>query len=129
LWIFYRSNTAFVGLKVKCYLSFVYVPINFIFSLEFITFQRLRMNTFTVKYSRTLHVQISLFRLKCTPFNYLCTLDVKSKQFVVANYLPMHIEEVFYNRLEIVLARGFGRTMVNDWDLGSLFVDFNPTLI
>jgi hypothetical protein len=121
-------TTALVGIKIKCYLTFTHVPINFIVFLE-IAFQRLRMNIFTVKYIRTLHVQISLFWLKCTPFNYLCTLDVKREQFVVANYLPIHIEGVFYIRFERIFARSFGRTMVNVWDVGSLFMDFNPTLI
>jgi hypothetical protein len=106
-------TTALVGIKIKCYLTFTHVPINFIVFLEIIAFQRLRMHIFKVKYIRILHVQISLFRLTCTPFNYLCTLAVKRKQFVVANYLPIHIETVFYIRFERVFARGFERTMVN----------------
>jgi hypothetical protein len=48
--------TALVGIKIKCNLTFAYVPINFIGFLEINAFQRLRMNIFTVKYIRTLHV-------------------------------------------------------------------------
>jgi hypothetical protein len=58
--------TALVGIKIKCYLTFTYVIINFIGFLEVIVFQRLRMNIFTVKYIRTLYVLISIFRQKCT---------------------------------------------------------------
>jgi hypothetical protein len=82
--------TALVGIKIKCYLTFTYVRMNFISYLEIISFQRLRMNIFTVKYFRTLHVKISLFRVKCTPSSYLFTVDMKNNQFLVANYLPIH---------------------------------------
>jgi hypothetical protein len=95
-------TTALVGIKIKCYLTFTHVPINFIFFLEIMAFQRLRMNIFTVKYIRTLHVQISIFRQKCTLCSYLFTVDVKNNEFVVANYLPIHIEKVTYRRFEHV---------------------------
>jgi hypothetical protein len=73
--------TALVGIKIKCYLMFTYVRINFIGYLEIIALQQLRRNIFTVQYIRILHLQISLFRLKCTPSSCLCTVDVKNKQF------------------------------------------------
>jgi hypothetical protein len=95
-----------VGIKIK-YLTFTYVPINFIVFLEIIAFQRLSMNIFTVKYIRTLHVQISIFRQKWTPSSYLCTVDVKNNEFVVANYLPIHIERISYRRFEHVGSKRF----------------------
>jgi hypothetical protein len=41
--------TALVGLKIKCYLTFTFVPNNFISFLEVIVFPRLKMNIFTVQ--------------------------------------------------------------------------------
>jgi hypothetical protein len=52
--------TALVTIKIKFLLTFTYVRINFIGYLEIIAFQRLKTNIFTVKYIRTLHVQISI---------------------------------------------------------------------
>jgi hypothetical protein len=66
--------TALVRIKIKCYLTITYVRINFISYLEMIALQRLKSIFFKVKYIRNLHVQISLFRLKCTPSSYLCTV-------------------------------------------------------
>jgi hypothetical protein len=58
--------TALVGLNIKFYLTFTFVPNNFISFLGVIAFQRLKMNIITGKNFRKLHVQISPFNLKNT---------------------------------------------------------------
>jgi hypothetical protein len=60
---------------------------------------------FTVQKIRTLHVQISPFRLKYTPSSCLCAVDVRNKQFMVAHFLPIHIKLVSYTRFEQVVGR------------------------
>jgi hypothetical protein len=99
--------TALVGTKIKCYLTVTYVRIKFFGSLERTAFQRLRMYIITVKYIRNLHVQILIFRQKCTPCSYLCTVDEKNNEFVVANYLPIHIERISYRQFEHLLWKRF----------------------
>jgi hypothetical protein len=99
--------TALVGIKIICLLTVTYVRINFFGYLEITTFQRMRIYIFIVQDIRNLHVQISLFSLKCTSSNYLCTWHAKSIQFVVANYLANHIEGVSYIRLERILCKRF----------------------
>jgi hypothetical protein len=68
-------------------------------------FQRLRMNTFYSKYIRNLHVQLSPFRLKYTPSSFLRAVDVRINQFVVANFLPIHLKEVSYTRFKQVVGK------------------------
>jgi hypothetical protein len=51
--------TTLVGIKIKSYLIFTFARNNFISFLEIIAFQRLRMNIFTAKNIKKLHVQIS----------------------------------------------------------------------
>jgi hypothetical protein len=46
---------------------------------------------FYSKEIRTLHVQISPFRLKYTPSSCLCAVDVRINQFVVAHFLPIRL--------------------------------------
>jgi hypothetical protein len=99
--------TALVGIKIKYYLTFIYVPLNFIGFLEIIAFQRLRMNNFKVKYIKSLHVQILIFSQKCTVCSYLCRVDVKSNEFLAANYLPIHKERISYRRFEHVPCERF----------------------
>jgi hypothetical protein len=70
------------------------------------------MNIFTVKEIRNLHVKILLFRLIYTPSSFLCAVDVRNKQFVVAHFLPIHIKGVPYTRFEQVVGRNFGRNKV-----------------
>jgi hypothetical protein len=106
--------TALVSIKIKCYLAFTYVRINFIGYVEIIAFQRLKMNIFKVQYIRTLNVQVTLFRLKCTPSSFLCTFDMKTNQFVVANYLPIHINESNRYGLNPYFGRHFG-SMFEVW--------------
>jgi hypothetical protein len=43
---------------------------------------------FYSKKIRTLHAQISPFRLKYTPSSCLCAVGVRNNQFVVAHFLP-----------------------------------------
>jgi hypothetical protein len=120
--------TALVAIKIKFYLTFTYVRINFNDYLEIIAFQRLKTNIFTVKYITNLHVQISHFRLKYTPSLYLTVLDVRNNQFVVAKFHPIHINGVSFLPFEQGTWRSLARTMVNVCSLGLLFMSFNLTL-
>jgi hypothetical protein len=51
---------------------------------------------------RTLQLHIWPFRLKFTPSRCLCAVDVRNNQFVVAHFLPIHLQGVFYTRFEQV---------------------------
>jgi hypothetical protein len=51
------------------------------------------MNIFTVQKIRTVHVQMSPFRLKYTPSTCLCAVDVRNNQFVVPHFLPIHMKD------------------------------------
>jgi hypothetical protein len=64
------------------------------------------------KQIRNLPVQMSHFRLKYTPSRFLCAVDVRNKQFVVAHYLPIHIKGVPYTQFEQVVGKNFGRNKV-----------------
>jgi hypothetical protein len=99
--------TVLVGMKIKCYLPVTYLRINFFGSLEITAFQRQRMYIITVQYIRTVHVKILMFRHKCTPCGSLCTADEKNNEFVVSNYLPIHIERISYRRFEHLPWKGF----------------------
>jgi hypothetical protein len=101
--------TSFVGVKIKCYLTFHFVRNNSISFLELISFQRLRITIFTVINIRKLHEQISLFRLKNTPSNWISRMDVKYIQFVVSKFLAIHINGVSYIRLEHVTGNRFSQ--------------------
>jgi hypothetical protein len=58
---------------------------------------------------RTLHVQISPYRLKYTPSSCLCAVNLRDNQFVVAQFPPIHLKRVSYTRFEQVFGRNFGR--------------------
>jgi hypothetical protein len=62
-----RLITELVGIKMKCYLSFIFVRSNFISFLDINAFQRLRMIIFTVQNIWKLYVQISLLDSKTHP--------------------------------------------------------------
>jgi hypothetical protein len=59
--IYFRPfDKELVGLKIKFYRTFTFVPNNFICFLEIIAFQRLKTYNFTVQIIRILHIQISI---------------------------------------------------------------------
>jgi hypothetical protein len=80
------------------------------------------MNILTVQIIRILHVQITHFQLKFTPSSYLCAVDVRKKQFVIAHFLPIHLKVVDYRRFELVVGRNFGRNKVQVSGVGLLFM-------
>jgi hypothetical protein len=56
---------------------------------------------------KTLHVHISRFRPKYTPSSWLCAVDVRKNQFVVAHSLHIHMKGVSYIRFEQVVWKKF----------------------
>jgi hypothetical protein len=83
---------------------------------------------FYSKNIRTLHVQISPFRLKYPPSSSLCAVDVRNNQFLVAHFHPIHLKGVSYTRFELIVGRNFGRNKGQFWCVGLLFMSINLTL-
>jgi hypothetical protein len=62
---------------------------------------------------RTLHVKISLFKVKYAPSSCLSAVDVRINQIVIANFLPIHLNGVSSTRIEQVDGRSFALLRCN----------------